>query len=160
VKEGKLFIITGKEMPESLSKAVFSLVNREWKEVTISKVPSRKWEDINFNESKFISLENNQSNEEIKQVVEIHKAISVMWVVRNKKDLETVNEISERVGSLALIIGDEVEIGSNIKCLSLRIDGKSDIEEQLRGFDLPLRRETWRLARERRIEEIIRSQEI
>lgn len=147
-------------MPESLSKAVFSLVNREWKEVTISKVPSRKWEDINFNESKFISLENNQSNEEIKQVVEIHKAISVMWVVRNKKDLETVNEISERVGSLALIIGDEVEIGSNIKCLSLRIDGKSDIEEQLRGFDLPLRRETWRLARERRIEEIIRSQEI
>ncbi|MFA6007687.1 MAG: hypothetical protein WC784_03560 [Candidatus Shapirobacteria bacterium] len=160
MKEGKLFIITGKEMPESLSKAVFSLVNREWKEVTISKVPSRKWEDINFNESKFISLENNQSNEEIKQVVEIHKAISVMWVVRNKKDLETVNEISERVGSLALIIGDEVEIGSNIKCLSLRIDGKSDIEEQLRGFDLPLRRETWRLARERRIEEIIRSQEI
>ena len=153
VKEGKLFVVTTRKLPKELSSEIFGLIRKNWEEITMVKTPCKDWEKINFNESKFMFLENNQSDEEIMQIIEVHKAVSVMWVVRNRENLEKVNEMSKRVASLALIIGDDIEVGPDIKCLSLRIDDKSDVEEQLKKIDLPLRKETWRLARERRIEE-------
>lgn len=156
VKEGKLFVVSEGEIPKELSSAFFRLID-SWGKITIIKTPSENWEGIDFAKEKVVPVKDIKTNEEIGStdvdLVKVNEAISVMWVVRNGENLEKVNEISERVGSLALIIGGDIEVNSDIKCLSLQINGKSDIGEQLKKIDLPLRRETWRLAREERMEQ-------
>lgn len=151
MKEGKLVVVTDDKMPDWLMNPVLDLVSEGWREVSISKIPSSRWNNIDFSEKKHVLLESEHEGEEFRQVLEVAKAISVIWVVRRKEDLKIVNEISDRVGSLALIFGDSVEVDPDISCLCLRINEGDDISKMLKEIDLPLRRESWRVERNQRL---------
>lgn len=152
MKEGKLFVVTEGVMPDRLLKSILRLTSESWREVSISKISSNDWNNIDFSEKKHVLIKSEHEGEEFRQTLEVTKAISVMWVVRRKEDLIKVNEISNRVGSLALIFGDGIEVDENIKCLCLQVKEDSDISQQLKEIDFSLRKESWRVERERRLE--------
>lgn len=50
MKEGKLVVVTDDKMPDGLMNPVLDLVSEGWREVSISKIPSSRWNNIDFSE--------------------------------------------------------------------------------------------------------------